>query len=105
RTAFPDIPLRPLALVSLADELRSEAGQVLEALASQGVAFKVVSGDNPETVRGTVGHLHSAWARGPVLSGQQLAGAAEPAALIDSNGAFGRVTPDQKALIIQTLPK
>jgi cation-transporting ATPase E len=105
RTTFPDIPLRPLALVCLADELRSEAGLVLEALASQGVAFKVVSGDNPETVRGTVGHLHTAWARGPVLSGQELAGAAEPAALIDKHGVFGRVTPDQKVLIIQALQK
>src|SRR5437868_8952955 len=57
RTTLPEVPLRPLALVSLGDELRPEAGDVLEALAKQGIAFKVLSGDNPETVRGTVAHL------------------------------------------------
>ena len=55
--------MRPLALVALSDELRPEAGAVLEALAAQGIRFKILSGDNPETVRATVGHL--AIAAGP----------------------------------------
>src|SRR5262249_38647862 len=64
--------LRPLALVALSDELRPEAGAVLEALAAQGIAFKVISGDNPETVRATVGNLKLPLAREPVVSGDQL---------------------------------
>src|SRR5262249_351127 len=55
--ALAGAALRPLGLVALSDELRSEAGQVLEALAAQGIAFKVLSGDNPDTVHATVGHL------------------------------------------------
>ena len=47
---FLAFALEPLALVALSDELRPEAGAVLEALAGQGIAFKVISGDNPETV-------------------------------------------------------
>ncbi|HWY88144.1 MAG TPA: HAD-IC family P-type ATPase, partial [Gemmataceae bacterium] len=103
RTTLPDVPLRPLALISLGDELRPEAGRVLEALAKQGIAFKVISGDNPNTVRGTIRHLNIAFARDPVLCGQELSAAANPAALIESHSVFGRVTPEQKVLIVQTL--
>src|SRR5262249_29152616 len=49
--------LRPLALVALSDELRAEAAGVLERLAGQGISFKILSGDNPETVRATVAPL------------------------------------------------
>ena len=51
------MPLMPIALVALADELRPEAAATLAELARQGIEFKVVSGDNPETVRGTVDAL------------------------------------------------
>ena len=59
------LKLEALALVCLSDELRPEAGTVLEALAAQGIAFKVISGDNPETVRATVSHLKLPLARDP----------------------------------------
>ena len=60
------------SLVALSDELRHDAGQVLEALAAQGIAFKVISGDNPETVRATVAHLNLPLAREPVITGDEL---------------------------------
>ena len=47
--------LRPLALLALSDELRPEARDVLRLLAGQGIDFKIISGDNPDTVRATVG--------------------------------------------------
>src|SRR5262245_36644863 len=74
--------LRPLGLVALSDELRAEAGAVLEALAAQGIHFKILSGDNPETVRATVGHLRLPLAREPVVSGDQLAVAPDAAEMI-----------------------
>src|SRR5262249_45893808 len=46
--------LTPLALLGLSDELRPEAAAVLADLAGQGIRFKIISGDNPETVRATV---------------------------------------------------
>ena len=61
--------VRPLALVALSDELRPEAPAVLAALAAQGIAFKVISGDNPETVRRTVGGLDLPLAREPIVWG------------------------------------
>ncbi len=97
------LALWPVALVALSDELRPEAGAVLEALAAQGIRFKLLSGDNPETVRATVGHLNLPLAREPVVSGDQLAAAADPAAVIRERSVFGRVAPGQKLGIITAL--
>jgi magnesium-transporting ATPase (P-type) len=105
RTTLPDVALRPLALVSLGDELRADAGKVLEALANQGIAVNVLSGDNPDTIRGTVAHLSLPIAHSPVVSGQDLAEAANPEVFVDSHSVFGRVTPEQKVQIVQTLQR
>ncbi|HYV37791.1 MAG TPA: HAD-IC family P-type ATPase, partial [Gemmataceae bacterium] len=95
--------LRPLLLVAFSDELRPEAGQVLEALAAQGIAFKVISGDNPETVRATVSHLNLPLAHDPVVTGDQLQSSPNAQELIASRGVFGRIAPLQKVQIVQTL--
>jgi cation-transporting P-type ATPase E len=96
--------LRPLALVALSDELRPEAGAVLEELAGQGIAFKIISGDNAATVRATVGKLDLAIAHEQVVTGDELtAEAAEQ--LICARGVFGRVAPRQKMGIVETLQK
>src|SRR5207249_2011675 len=73
--------LRPLALVALSDELRPSATAVLAALAAQGIAFKVISGDNPETVKATVADLDLPLAR-EVVAGDELAASADPGSLI-----------------------
>jgi cation-transporting ATPase E len=96
-------PLEPLALVALSDELRPEAGAVLEALARQGIGFKVISGDNPETVRATVAHLNLPLARDPVVTGDMLESAPDRGELIERRSVFGRVTPHQKVAIVQAL--
>ncbi|MCC6419959.1 MAG: HAD-IC family P-type ATPase [Gemmataceae bacterium] len=96
-------PLRPLALVALSDELRPEAGAVLEKLADQGITFKVISGDNPETVRATVAHLNLPLAHEPVVTGDMLESAPDRDELIEQRSVFGRVSPQQKVAIVQTL--
>ncbi len=98
-------PLRPLALVALGDELRPEAGRVLEALAGQGIAFKVLSGDNPDTVRATVAHLDLPLAREPVVSGDDLERASDRDRLIRERSVFGRVSPHQKVEIVAALKR
>src|SRR5262249_27316101 len=97
-------PLRPLALVALSDELRPEAGAVLELLAAQGIRFKIISGDNPDTVRATVAHLKLPLANEPVVSGDQLA-SPQKDELIASRTVFGRVSPRQKVEIVEGLQK
>jgi cation-transporting ATPase E len=96
-------PLRCLAMVALADELRPDAASVLQALSAQGIAFKVISGDNPETVRGTVGHLDLPMSREPVVTGQDLQQAANSILFVESHSVFGRVEPLQKVQIVEAL--
>jgi cation-transporting ATPase E len=103
--------LRPLALVALSDELRPEAGAVLRALAEQGIGFKVLSGDNPATVRATVAALGAgaapaalrALAESPVVTGAELEKSAHAGELIRTRAVFGRVSPWQKVEIVRTL--
>jgi cation-transporting ATPase E len=109
-TSLEGFALRPLALVALGDELRREAPAVLRALGEQGIGFKVLSGDNPETVRATIatlGHADSpalrALAEGPVVSGAELEAAADPDEVIRTGAVFGRVSPWQKVEIVHTL--
>ena len=100
--------LRPLARVALRDELRPGAAAVLEELAGQGVEFKVLSGDNPDTVRATLAPLAAgpglgALAAGPPVSGAELEAAADAAGLIEARAVFGRVSPWQKVQIVSAL--
>jgi cation-transporting ATPase E len=103
--------LRALALVALSDELRPEAPAVLRAFAEQGIAFKILSGDNPETVRATVAPLGqgadtpalAALAEGPVLAGTELENIPDAEAAILTHSVFGRVSPWQKVQIVRGL--
>jgi cation-transporting P-type ATPase E len=98
-------PLRPLALVALEDELRPEAGEVLKALSSQGIAFKVISGDNADTVRATVAPLNLSISKEEVVTGKQLSEASDNTKLILDHSVFGRVEPLQKVEIVVALQK
>jgi cation-transporting ATPase E len=105
--------LRPLALVAFRDELRPEARRVLEELAAQGIAFKILSGDNADTVRATAAPLAAdskaaavkALAETPVVSGAELQASSDPAELIRTRCVFGRVSPAQKVEIVTALKK
>jgi cation-transporting ATPase E len=97
--------LAPLLLIALSDELRLEAPQVLELLAGQGIAIKILSGDNPETVRATVGRLNLPLGREPVVSGDELRSAADPGKVIATHSVFGRVAPVQKVNVVEGLQR
>jgi cation-transporting ATPase E len=97
------LPAVPTAVIALSDELRPEAAEVLKALTAQGIAFKVVSGDNPETVRAMVGSLDLPLASEPIVTGQEMENAANRAELVRSHSVFGRVAPKQKVEIVEAL--
>jgi cation-transporting ATPase E len=95
--------LRPLALVALRDELRPEAGAILESLSNQGIQVKILSGDNPETVRATIAHLRLPLAHESVVSGDELDAAEDLGRFLRSSSVFGRVAPRQKLRIVTAL--
>ena len=92
-----------LALIEITDPIREGAKETLEYLRSQKIDLKIISGDNPITVSNIA----------------QKAGFANFESYIDcskvkdselkriaiSTAIFGRVSPHQKKLIIQTLKK
>src|SRR5262249_20619615 len=96
-------PLRPIGLVALKDELRPDAAEVLKALSAQGIAFKVISGDNPETVRATVAPLQLPISKEQIVSGRELSAAQDKSALVIGHSVFGRVEPLQKVEIVEAL--
>ncbi|PVY97467.1 HAD-IC family P-type ATPase [Actinomycetospora cinnamomea] len=102
----PRLPrLRPVALVAMADELRDGVTDVLTGLAAEGVAVKVISGDDPDTVAALA---RRAGLDAPGIAGAQLAAleghdttAFDEA--VDTHGVFGRVVPEQKEKIVASL--
>jgi cation-transporting ATPase E len=102
---LPPLPLRPLAVIGLADELRPGAPQVLANLASQGIRFKIISGDHAETVHATVNQLRLPIGRESVVTGSELAAASNPQRLIAERSIFARVAPRQKVEIVETLQR
>ncbi len=96
--------VRPMALALLANPIRSEAPETFAYFASQGVAVKVISGDNPLTVAevarkaGVENAEH--WVDAATLkTDQDIYSAA------GKYTVFGRVTPGQKRKLVKALQK
>jgi cation-transporting ATPase E len=95
--------LQPLALVTLRDELRPYAQEMLQKFTVMGVAIKIISGDSPHTVAGLakqVGLVNPKLVSGPELakmSDTEVEQAAEEGTI------FGRITPEQKAHLVDAL--
>lgn len=94
--------LETVAIIRLADKIRPEARSTLKYFADQGVEIKIISGDNPVTVSEVAcraGLRDGAnYVDASTLEDDQ---AVREAAL--RHTVFGRVSPVQKKLLIQTL--
>lgn len=92
----------PLGFVALANPIRENAVKTFEYFKSQGVAIKVISGDNPRTV-----------SRIAIQAGIENAESFVDAATLDTEDkiadavnkytVFGRVTPKQKKQLVKAL--
>ncbi len=104
QTGLSDALLTPLALVLLTNRIRPEAPETFAYFEGQGVAIKVISGDNPETVSevarraGITGAENWVDAR-DLHTDREFLEAAEACTV------FGRVTPDKKKKLISALRK
>ena len=95
--------VRALGFVVLANAVRENAAETFKYFREQGVAVKVISGDNPETVSeiSRVAEIDGAekYADASTMNDRELAEAAEKYTV------FGRVSPKQKQLLVRTLQK
>ena len=90
-----------LTLLEIADPIREDAAETLEYLRSEDVTLKIISGDNPVTVS-HIAHQagfanYQSYIDCSKVSDEELEALAEDTAI------FGRVSPHQKKLLIQTL--
>lgn len=105
KNGLDSLQLRALALICLSDELRADAGRVLAEFASQGIDIKIISGDNPDTVRATVRQLSPKLAEPDGVTGADWEQAQDQAGLAMKAHVFGRISPQQKEHIVETLQK
>lgn len=96
--------MEPLGLIALRDELRPEVTEALHAFAQLGVKIKIISGDNAQSVA-TLARQAGLEPTTEVVSGNDLDGLGEEefSTMVDSATIFGRITPQQKARIVQCL--
>ncbi|MFE3886998.1 HAD-IC family P-type ATPase [Streptomyces lydicus] len=95
--------VRPAALVVLEQRLRPDAPDTLRYFAGQGVAAKVISGDNAVSVGAVAGKLGLPGA-GTAVDARELPGdRAAMAAAVEQSAVFGRVTPQQKRELVAAL--
>jgi len=100
----PTLPaLEPLAVVALADELRPDVPDTLARFSEEGIALKVLSGDDPDTVAALAARAGLRDTE-PVHAGH-LAHLDDPEldAVVTRGAVFGRVAPEQKERIVASL--
>jgi cation-transporting ATPase E len=95
--------VRPAALVQLAEKIRPDAGETLRYFEEQGVALKVISGDNPRTVGAVAREVGLRGADDAVDARTLPEDRDELAEVLERHSVFGRVTPQQKRAIVGAL--
>jgi cation-transporting ATPase E len=100
--------LTPRALIVLAERIREDAADTMRYFTEQGVALKVISGDNPRTVGAVAAAVGV-----PGVTGADDAIDArtlpedldELGDVLEQHSVFGRVTPHQKRAVVAALQK
>lgn len=91
----------PVALIVIEDRIREHAAETIEWFKQNGVAIKIISGDNPLTVSEVSKRVGVENAGNYIslegLSEQQVIDAAE------KYSVFGRVSPEQKFILVKAL--
>ena len=95
----------PLCLVLLEDTVKSEAPEILNWFAEQGLDLKVISGDHPATVAAVARRAGIAGADvGLAVDARDLPDDQEALAdALEAASVFGRVTPHQKRAMVGAL--
>lgn len=96
-------PNIPIVILTLKEDIRSEAAETLNYLLAEGVTVRVLSGDHPQTVAGVARSVGLEF-EGHGFDARELpTDIKELAKLLETHSVFGRVTPEQKKLMVQAL--
>ncbi len=97
-----DAGLMPISLILLSNKIRAEAPETFRYFAKQGVAIKVISGDNAMAVSEVAKRAGIKGAESYV-DARTLETDEDIAEAIEKYTVFGRVTPDQKRKFVRAL--
>lgn len=93
--------MKVIALLLFSDPIRKEAPETLDYFEKQGVDIKIISGDDPQTVHEIARKArlknYQSYVDASTLSDQEIYHA------VQKYSVFGRVSPHQKKLMIQSL--
>ena len=93
--------LEPVALVMFEEKIRPDAADTLRYFEEQGVALKVISGDNPRTVAAVARPRRAARCRRrPSTPASCPRTSRRWPTMLEAHSVFGRVTPQQKRAIV-----
>ncbi len=101
-TALPGA-ITPVGLIVLEQRVRPDARDTLEYFDSQNVAVKVISGDNALSVGAVAASLGLGAPEEAVDARKLPTDPTELAKVVTDADAFGRVRPDQKRAMVQSL--
>ncbi len=97
-----DADMLPISLILLSNKIRAEAPDTFKYFAEQGVAIKVISGDNAMAVSEVAKRAGIRGAESYV-DARTLETDEDIAAAVEKYTVFGRVTPDQKRRFVRAL--
>lgn len=97
-----DAEMLPISLILLSNKIRAEAPDTFKYFAEQGVAIKVISGDNAMAVSEVAKRAGIRGAESYV-DARTLETDEDIAAAVEKYTVFGRVTPDQKRRFVRAL--
>ena len=93
----------PRRILVLGDVLRPDVAETLRYFEEQGVAVKVISGDDPRTVGAIAGRLGLRGADRPVDARNLSDDVAALGAAVEDSSVIGRVSPNQKRAMVLAL--
>ncbi|MBG6191765.1 cation-transporting ATPase E [Arthrobacter sp. CAN_A212] len=101
--ALPPEPV-PVVLLTFREQVRADAAQTLAYFADEGVALRIISGDDPRTVAAVAREVGVATGAG--YDARELPDDPEEMAdVMDRHTVFGRVTPVQKRSMVRALQR
>ena len=100
-TALPE-GLELMGLVLIADKIRAEAKDTLNFFREQGVTIKIISGDNPVTVK-SVAQRAGLMDADNYVDASTLTTEEMVYEAAEKYTIFGRVSPDQKLMLVKAL--
>jgi len=96
----------PAALIVLSEQVRPDAAETLKYFTSQGVAIKIISGDNPTTVAAIARRVGLQFDAAGIVDARTLGSDPEDLREVAAGSTvFGRVSPEQKRALVQALQR